>query len=171
MSKPNNTNNSRLDLDYFENILILNALSNPEYLSSIVSHLDVSFFNDKNIGRVLSKAVEFFNERGSVPSLTEIKARLTTEEDKKAINEVKKKLSEMDANFNNEELIANTEKFLKERFVYKTVLNVAEKFGDQSFKIEEVLKLPRFNWVADTIGILYLKDKALRCSAISLTDS
>jgi replicative DNA helicase len=129
----------KLDLDYFETILLYNAFTNPEYLSSIISYIDPSFFNDKNIGRVIQKLTQFFNERGSVPSLAEIKTRLTSEEDKKALTEIKTKLSGIDNNFNKDELISNTERFLKERYVYKTILNVAEKFSDQSFSIEETL--------------------------------
>jgi replicative DNA helicase len=130
---------NKLDLDYFETILLYNSFTNPEYLSSIISYVDSSYFNDKNIGRVVSKIVQFFNERGSVPTLSEIKARLTSEEDKKALAEIKPKLSSIEGQFNKDELIHNTEKFLKERFIYKTILNVAEKFSDQSFSIEETL--------------------------------
>jgi replicative DNA helicase len=128
-----------LDLDYFEGILLLNALTNQEYLSSIVSYLDSSFFSDKNVGKVVSKIVEFFNERGTVPSVTEIKARLTSEEERKALEEVKQKIGTLDTNYNKDELINNTERFLKERFVYKTILNVAEKFSNQTFSLEDVL--------------------------------
>jgi len=130
---------TKLDLDFFESILLYNALGDTEYLSSIISHVEPSFFSDKNIGRVIGSITNFFNERGTVPSLTEIKARLTSEEDKKALADVKVKLSALQGPFNKEELISNTEKFLKERFIYKTILNVAEKFSDQSFSIEETL--------------------------------
>lgn len=129
----------KLDLDYFEGILLYNALTDQEYLSSIISHLEPSFFVDKNIGKVAAKLTEFFAERGSVPTLTELKARMTSEEDKKALQEIKQKISSLEASFNKEELISNTEKFLKERFIYKTILNVAEKFSDQSFSIEDTL--------------------------------
>ena len=130
---------TKLDLDFFEAILLYNALGNPEYMSSIVSHVDPSFFNDKNIGKVIGAITKFFNERGTIPSVTEIKARLTTEEDKKSLAEAKNKLSLLQGPFNKDELITNTERFLKERFVYKTILNVAEKFSDQTFSIEETL--------------------------------
>jgi replicative DNA helicase len=130
---------TKLDLDFFETILLYNALADQEYLSSIIGYVDPTFFNDKSIGRVVGRLGEFFTERGTVPTVTEIKARLTSEEDKKALAEVKPKLAQLEGPFNKDELITNTEKFLKERFVYKTILNVAEKFSDQSFKIEEVL--------------------------------
>ena len=137
MSK--NQTPAKLDLDYFETILLFNALGDQEYLSSIIGYVDPSLFNDKNIGKVIGRLSEFFLERGTVPTLTEIKARLSSEEDRKALNEVKPKLSQIEGPFNKDELIQNTEKFLKERFVYKTILNVAEKFSDQSFKLEEAL--------------------------------
>jgi len=130
---------SKLDLDYFENILIYNALIDSEYLSSIIQYIDSSFFTDKNVGKVINCISSFFKERGTIPSINEIKARLITEDEKKALTEVKSKLAQLQGPFNKEELISNTEKFLKERFVYKTILNVAENFSDQTFSIEEVL--------------------------------
>jgi hypothetical protein len=130
---------TKLDLDFFETVLLFNALGDQEYLSSIIGYIDPSLFNDKNIGKVMGRLSEFFLERGTVPTLTEIKARLSSEEDRKALTEVKPRLSQIEGPFNKDELIHNTEKFLKERFVYKTILNVAEKFSDQSFKLEEAL--------------------------------
>ena len=130
---------AKLDLDFFETVLLFNALGDQEYLSSIISYIDPTLFNDKNIGKVMGRLSEFFLERGTVPTLTEIKARLSSEEDRKALTEVKPKLSQIEGPFNKDELIQNTEKFLKERFVYKTILNVAEKFSDQTFKLEEAL--------------------------------
>ena len=130
---------AKLDLDYFENILLLNALTDQEYLSSIIGYLDSSLFNDKNIGIVIKRVADFFSQHGTIPSITEIKAKLSTDEDRKSLSEVKTRLSQLDTNYNKDELVANTEKFLQERFVYKTILNVAEKFTDNSFQIEEVL--------------------------------
>jgi replicative DNA helicase len=128
-----------LDLDYFESIVLLNVLTNQEYLSSVVRYLQPDLFNDKNIALVVNRIISFFNERGSVPTLTELKARMSSEEDRKALVEIKPKLEQLDSSYNKEELIFNTEKFLKERFVYKTILDVAEKFTTQSFNLEEAL--------------------------------
>lgn len=130
---------SKLDLKFFEFVLLYNALVNQEYLSSVVSHLDSSLFEDKNVSTVIKHLCGFFNERGSAPSLTELKARMSSEEDKAALANIKTKLADLQGPFNKDELILNTEKFLRERFIYKTILNVAEKFSDQSFSIEETL--------------------------------
>ena len=135
----NNKPVDTLDLDYFESILLYNALTDPEYLSSIVGYTDPSFFNDKHIGRIISRLSEFFTERGTVPTLAEIKARLTGEEDKKSLSEVKNKLNGLRGLFNKDELISNTEKFLKERLVYKTVLNVAENLSTHSLSLDSIL--------------------------------
>lgn len=135
----NNKNASHLDLDYFESILLYNALTDSEYLSSIVSYADPGYFNDKNIGKIIARLSQFFSERGTVPTIAEIKARLTSEEDKKSLAEVKSKLSGLQGPFNKDELIANTEQFLKERLVYKTILNVAENFSDQTTSLDSVL--------------------------------
>ena len=70
---------TKLDLDFFESILLFNALTDQEYLSSIISYVEPSFFNDKSIGRVIDGISKFFTERGTVPTVTEIKARLTSE--------------------------------------------------------------------------------------------
>lgn len=129
----------KLDLDFFEGILLYNALTDQEYLSSIVSYANGSLFSNKNIGRVVERLCEFFNERGSVPTISEIKARLTSEEDKSALANIKSILTSIQGPFNKEELIHNTEKFLKERHVYKAILDVADKFQDNSFNIDDAL--------------------------------
>lgn len=136
MSKPQPT---KLDLDYFEGVILYNALSNQDYLSSIVSYLDSKFFNDKNIGKVVTQIASFFIERGSLPSISEIKSRLSSEEDRKALAEVKTKLLNIEGPFNQDELVQNTEKFLKERSIYNTIVGIADKFSDSTFKIEDTL--------------------------------
>jgi replicative DNA helicase len=129
----------KLDLDYFEGVILYNALSNQEYLSSIVSYVDDKYFNDKNIGKVITQIAKFFIERGTLPSISEIKSRMSSEEDKKSLAEVKAKLLNIEGPFNNDELVNNTEKFLKERYIYNTIINIADKFNDSTFKIEETL--------------------------------
>jgi replicative DNA helicase len=75
---------SKLDLDYYENIILFNSLLSQEYLSSIIEYTDPEYFSDKNIKTIFKSIVSFFNERGLCPTTTELKARLTTEEEKKA---------------------------------------------------------------------------------------
>jgi len=131
---------SKLDLDYYENIILFNSLLSQEYLSSIIEYTDPEYFNDKNIKTVFKSIISFFNERGQCPSTTELKARLTTEEEKKAFNEVAVKFKELDTKFNKEELINNTERFLQERCLYKTIVETAEKYAQGKVDPSETLK-------------------------------
>jgi replicative DNA helicase len=131
---------SKLDLDYYENIILFNSLLSQEYLASIVEYVDLSYFNDKNIKIVFKNIISFFNERGTVPSLTEIKSRLTLEEEKKSFNEVAARFKQIDSNFNKDELLSNTERFLKERCLYNTIVKTAEKFSQGKVDSEETLQ-------------------------------
>lgn len=139
MKNNKNVGSSKIDLDYFENVILFNSLTNQEYLSSIISYVDSKFFNDKSIAVVMSCVCSFFNERGALPSAAEIKARLSSEQDRKILNDVKNKLSAIEGPFNKDELIDNTEKFFKQRFIYDAIVNVAEKYSDSNFAIEDTL--------------------------------
>lgn len=131
---------SKLDLDYYENIILFNSLLSQEYLASIVEHVDISYFNDNSIKVVFKNIISFFNERGTVPSLTEIKSRLTSEDERKSFNEVASRFKQIDSNFNKDELLSNTEKFLKERCLYNTIVKTAEKFSNGKVDAGETLQ-------------------------------
>jgi replicative DNA helicase len=152
---------SKLDLDYYENIILFNALLSQEYLASIVEHTDISYFNDKNIKIIFKSILQFFNERGSVPTLTEVKSRLTTEEERKAFNEIAIKLKQIDTKFNREELLINTERFLKERCLYNTIVKTAEKFAqgkvDPGQTLEDFEKAYAIN-LSDDMGHWYFEE-------------
>jgi replicative DNA helicase len=131
---------AKLDLDYYENIILFNSLVSQEYLASIIEYTKPEYFNDKNIATIFKVAASFFNERGTVPNYTEIKSRLITEDEKKAYNEVAARLKQIDTKFNKEELLANTEHFLKERCLYKTIVDTADKFSQGKADTSEILK-------------------------------
>lgn len=133
------TKESRLDLDYYEYVILFNSCVNQEYLSTIIEHLDPGYFNNKQVRTILKTIVSFFNERGTCPTLTEIKTRLTTEEEKGSYNEVVNVFKQLDTNFNKEELLTNTETFLKERSMYKIIVETAEKYSNGQADIGEVL--------------------------------
>ena len=152
---------SKLDLDYYENVILLNSLLNQEYLACVIEHLDPSYFNDKNIGIVFKSIISFFLERGTPPTLTEIKSRLTTENEKKAFADVGLKLKQLDTNFNKDELISNTERFLKERSLVKAINEAAEKYTSGKIDLQETLsqfeKVYHISLVED-LGHFYFED-------------
>jgi replicative DNA helicase len=152
---------SKLDLDYYENIILFNSLLSQEYLSSIIEYADPAYFNDKSIQTVFKCITSFFNERGAVPTATEIKSRLTSEEERKSFNEVIAKFKEIDTKFNKEELLNNTERFLKERCLYKTIVDTAEKYSqgkaDPAETLKEFEKAYNIN-LSDDMGHWYFEE-------------
>jgi replicative DNA helicase len=161
MSKSDKDSPSSLDLDYYENIILFNSLLSQEYLASIVEYVDLSYFNDKNIKIIFKSILNFFQERGAVPSLTEIKSRLVLEEERKAFNEITIKLKQIDSKFNKDELLANTERFLKERCLYNSIVKTAEKFSqgkvDPSETLQEFEKAYAIN-LREDLGHWYLEE-------------
>ena len=69
-----------LDLDFYETVIAYNCLLDSTYLSSIVDYLDVRFFKNRDIKSIVSIIIKFFKERGTVPTQTEIKAYLVSDD-------------------------------------------------------------------------------------------
>jgi len=161
MDKSDKDPPSSLDLDYYENIILFNSLLSQEYLASFMEYVDLSYFNDKNIKIIFKSILKFFEERGTVPSLTEIKSRLVLEEERKAFNEITIKLKQIDSKFNKDELLSNTERFLKERCLYNSIVKTAEKFSqgkvDPSETLQEFEKAHAINLKED-LGHWYLEE-------------
>lgn len=130
-----------IDLDFFEKIIIYNSLKNETYLASIIDFVKPDYFNNKKISSILEVITSFYKQRGSVPSITEIKTRLTTKELKNDFVDVVNSFKGLDPTNNIDELLANTEHFLKQRALYAAVLKSAEKIGDNNIDSEETLKM------------------------------
>jgi replicative DNA helicase len=131
---------SKLDLDYFEIIVAYKSLTDETYLASIVSHIKPVYFKDKDIKNIFLIIKNFFEERGTTPTSTEVKAYLTTDDLKNSFKTVVKKFSDIDKNFNKDELYANTETFLKEKAVFHTMMDVAEEFNNNKIDTSAILQ-------------------------------
>lgn len=132
-------NKKNLDLDFYELVVIYNSLLDPSYLSAIVDSLEIRFFKDKDIKNIISIIIKFFNERGTVPTHTEIKAYLTTDELKNSFKTVVSKFVDFDKKFDRNELVENTELFLKEKAVYSALLDAADKLDSKQLNTTELL--------------------------------
>ena len=128
-----------LDNEFYEIVIAYNMLTNEPYLASIIDHLDEKYFTDKNISRVTSLITEFYRKRSSAPTLTEIKGYLTTDDLKKSFRNVVSMFESFDKNFNKDELYENTERFLKEKAVYNTLLEVAEESSKANADTSQIL--------------------------------
>jgi replicative DNA helicase len=128
---------SKIDHDFFENVIVYKSLTDETYLASIVDYVKPIFFKDKDIRPIFEIIKDFFNRRNACPTLTEIKAQLTTKELKDSYRSTVERFTDIDKNMNNDELFANTETFLKEKAVYHTMLEVVEKPDMDTAKILE----------------------------------
>ena len=120
---------NQIDSEFYETIIAYNMLLDEPYLASIIDHLDKKLFDNKNIANVVEIITEFYKKRSVAPTLTEIKSYLTTDELKTSFRNVVSMFDSVDKNFNKSELYENTEKFLKEKSVYNTLLEVADQTG------------------------------------------
>jgi replicative DNA helicase len=116
----------KIDLDYFEKVLIYKSLTDERYLADIISHVEPSIIANKNIKVIFTIIKDFYNKRGVPPTTTELKTYLVNDEVKDAFRSVAAVFSEIDKNLNNDELLENTERYLKERSIYHTMMDVAE---------------------------------------------
>lgn len=151
----------RLNLDYYEQVIIYKSLTNEHYLGKIIDHVKPEYFNDKNIKKIFSLIKNFYVKRSTIPSVTELKSYLINDELKGSFKDIVKNFANIDKNFNDEELNFNTERFLKERAIYNTMLTVAEDVSkgnvDTSFILDSFEKSCNVNLNSD-LGIDLFND-------------
>jgi len=150
-----------LDDTFYETVIAYNMLTDEPYLANIIDHLDSKFFENKDIGKIVDIIKDFYNKRSVAPSLTEIKSYLTTPELKTNFKNVVSLFDNFDKKFNRDELYENTEKFLKEKAVYNTLLEVADQTGvtdvDTSAILNKFEKACGITLATD-IGLDYFND-------------
>jgi replicative DNA helicase len=132
-------NIKKIDLDFYESVIVYNCLVDPHYLGTVVDHLTPSLFKNRDIRSVVKIISDFYVERSVSPTTTEIKAYLTTDDLKESFKKVVSNFSDIDKKFNKDELITNTETFLKERAVYNALLDAAEKLDSKALDSSELL--------------------------------
>lgn len=130
--------NKKIDWDFYEYVIIYNALLDRSYLTSVLPHIDPKYFNNADIKTVFKVISEFFENRGEIPTTTEIKTYLVTTDDKNSFKSVVSKFDDISKNLNTQELYENTEQFLKERAVYTTMMEVAESSSKSEMDTSEV---------------------------------
>lgn len=144
---------SKIDLDYFENIVIYKSLTDSTYLSSVVDYIKPEYFKTKNIAAVFNIITEFYNKRQKLPSLTEIKQYLNTDDLRESFKSIVSSFTSIDKNLDKDELYENTERFLKEKAVYHTMLSIAEDVAkgnvDTSIALDKFEKACNINLVTD----------------------
>lgn len=151
-----------IDFDYFEKVLVKNAITNGAYLASIADYVQPKYFTDKNIAKYFEIVAEFYDKRQSLPTFSEVKTYLTTDELKTNFKKLIESFKEIDSNHNEDELYQNTERFLKERGMYHSILESAEEISegeaDTAKIVEKFEKIAGINLNVDK-GIELYGDK------------
>jgi len=144
---------SKLDLNYFENVFIYKSLTDGAYLASVADFVQPDYFKNKAIASIFAIVKDFSEKRNKLPTVTEIKSYLVSDEQKSSFKELVKSFNDIDKNLDKEELYENTEQFLKEKAVYHTMLNVAEDVSrgevDTSDVLDKFEKSCNINLVTD----------------------
>jgi len=130
----------KIDLDYYEKVIIYNCIFNSEYLASIIDHLNGDLFSDKDIKSTIGIIKDFYLKRSEIPTITEIKTYLNDPDLKQSFKNVLSKLEELgNEKFNREELYENTELFLKEKSVYNVLLEAAQRIDNNKLDSSDLL--------------------------------
>jgi len=130
---------SKLDLDYFENVLIYKSLTDGTYLASVADFVQPEYFQNKAIASIFAIVRDFVDKRNKLPTATEIKSHLVTDDQKESFKQLVQSFNDIDKNLDKDELYDNTEQFLKEKAVYHTMLNVASDVSSGAVDTSEIL--------------------------------
>lgn len=162
------TKEYKLDLEYFEYVLLNQLLFNFDNKDVIVAGLDYieeGLFKNIAIGKVFGIVKNFYNDNNALPNWTEIKARITEEKIKKGIVEVLKKIKEMDSEYSPKELTRNLEVYLKQRLLLKAVDAIIDercdgKLIDDSKAHAEMDRIAGISLV-ENLGLEYFNEETL----------
>ena len=119
-----------LNTDFFESIIGHQALTNEYYTAVIVDHIKPSHYRNPGVRLILGIVKDFFIKRGALPKSSEILSYLHDEGDKKLFVDTLKSFKNLDPNYHPEELITNTEIFLRERSIYEATKKTIDDYSD-----------------------------------------
>lgn len=131
----------RLDLDWMEKVVTYKALTDEEYLITVIDYIKPQYFNDKNLQLVFDIICDFYNRRHVLPSHTEIKTYLADDGQRESFKKALQSLSNIEKGLNKDELYCNTERFIKERGIYQTMMTVAQDVGAGNVDTSKILDL------------------------------
>lgn len=147
---------AKIDFEYFENVLVKNAMLDASYLTSIVDYVKPKYFDNKNIAKYFEIVSDFYDKHQKLPTMTEIKVYLTSDELKRGFKILIESFKDVDNNLDKDELYTNTERFLKEKGTYHAILESAEEIGEEATDLS--LIVDRFEKIS---GISLNTDKGI----------
>lgn len=166
---------TKLDLDYYEKVIIRNCLLDGSYLGSVIDYIKEDYFNDKNIRSIIGIIKDYYSKRNEVPTLAEIKAYLSNPDLKESFKKVVTSIEDIvNIKLNRDELFDNTEMFIKERAIFNTLLEAAQQMDkgnlDSSSLLHKVEKAVGIN-LSPSMGMNLLEDVDHFISELSKNES
>lgn len=153
---------NKLDLDFFEYIILDNCFKNESFLASVVGYAEPEYFGDPDIRKIYKLLKVFYDKRGRLPNDSELKVYMNHDSLKLAFKNVQATLNQL-GEYGEDELIDNTEYFIKERGFALTLENVVENYNTLDMKTQSMEILSRFDKVCSVslnteLGMDYFKD-------------
>jgi replicative DNA helicase len=157
---------NKVDKEYFENVIAYNIINNSRYTSSIIDHYDSDYIDNIDIKNIIPVVIDFYQRRNELPNLSEIKSLLSTDELKESFKNLLLSFKTLDKNFNEDELLSNTEDFLREKAVFKAIKKSASKLSSDNLEVSEIL--PEFEKacnisLVDSLGFEYFNSIDQHC--------
>lgn len=167
--------NSTIDLDFFEYIVLDNCFKNEAYLASVVGFAEPNYFGNSDIRKIYTILRNFYNKRGRLPTDAEIKPYMVHESLKLAFKNVQAALSQLGA-YGQDELIENTEFFLKERGFALVLEDIITNMKDLDLKKQSSEVLSKFEKACNVslnteLGMDFFKDIELFVDALEREDT
>ena len=122
------SSNLKLDLNHFEYILAYQAFTNTSYLADIIDYVKPIYFNSDDIRTTFNVVKEYYKQYHRAPNTSEIAQYLVSDDQKKCFKNLLQKFKTLDKNISYDEILTNTERFLGERAVYSTMMDIAGDF-------------------------------------------
>ena len=153
---------NEIDLDFFEYIILDNCFKNAAYLSSIVGITEPKYFGNSDVRKIYKLLKMFYEKRERVPTDTELKLYMTHESVSLAFKNVQTTLKQLQ-DYGEDELIENTELFIKERGFALTLEEIVENYHELDLKNESLAILDKFDKICSlslntNLGMEYFKD-------------
>lgn len=166
---------AKLDLDFYEKIIIYNCLKSEEYLASCVDHIDSDLFVDRDIAVIIDLIKDFYIRNNEVPNITEIKSQITNKQLKESFVKIVKSFADIDKNYSMSELIKNTEFFIKQRLLCKCIEESVEEHGktkhiDENRALQQIDQITSISLI-DNLGMDFFNDTQDFCNKLNKHDS
>jgi len=116
----------QIDWEFYEYIIAYNCTFEDTYVAAVIDVLKLKYVSNSNIRAYLKIIFEFYRTHSKLPSSTEIKSYLNSDDLKKSFKDVILHFQGLDKDYNQEELLSNTERYLKERAVFHAVKDTVD---------------------------------------------